>query len=166
MINSILFYIIAAFVVFMALKMVLSSDLVHSALFMAGTFLGIAFIYILLQADYMAIVQIMVYVGAISVLFIFGVMLTKRNDMAESNNSNKYETFAGIVAIVFYIVMVKVIISGNFVITQSKNSDSTIGGIANLLLNNYPIAFEASSVLLLVATIGAIIIGKGVKQQK
>lgn len=166
MVSSILFYLIAALIIFMALKMVLSSDLVHSALFMAATFLGIAFIYILLQADYMAIVQIMVYVGAISILFIFGVMLTKRNDMAETNNANRYKTMAAIIAGILFLVLIRIILSASFVPAEVQNNGSTIAAIANLLLNDFPVAFEASSILLLVATIGAIIIGKGVKVQK
>lgn len=166
MISSILFYLVAAFIIFMALKMVLSSHLMHSALFMAATFLGIAIIYILLQADYLAVVQVMVYVGAISVLIIFGVMLTKRNDMEETNTANRYKLVTGIIAAVFFVVLIRVIVSADFVPSKIQNNDTTVTAIANLLLNNYAITFEATSILLLVATIGAIIIGKGVKQQK
>jgi NADH-quinone oxidoreductase subunit J len=166
MIESILFYVIAAFIIFMALNMVLSSNIVHSSLFMAATFLGVAFVYVLLQADYMAVVQIMVYVGAISVLFVFGVMLTSRTDIEQSNNFNRYKIYGGIITAVFFFVLTRVILGANFVPVKIENAESTISAIAKLLLNDYSIAFEASSILLLVATIGAIVIGKGVKQSK
>lgn len=164
--ESILFYVIAAFIIFMALNMVLSSNIVHSSLFMAATFLGVAFIYVLLKADYMAVVQIMVYVGAISVLFVFGVMLTSRTDIEQSNTFNRYKIYGGIVASVFFFVLTRVIFTSSFVSVNSESSEPTISAIATLLLNDYSIAFEVSSILLLVATIGAIVIGKGVKQSK
>jgi NADH:ubiquinone oxidoreductase subunit 6 (subunit J) len=166
MVTSILFYIIAALIIFTALKIVLSKNLVHSALFMAATFMGIAMIYILLNADYLAIVQVMVYVGAISILFVFGVMLTKRANMEESNSFNRYKTYGAIVAAALFIVFIRIIVTADFVFPEAVSTDSTILAISSLLLNNYSIALEVSSISLLVATIGAIIIGKGVKGSK
>lgn len=166
MVTSILFYLIAALIIFTALKMVLSTNLVHSALFMAATFLGIAMIYLLLNADYLAVVQVMVYVGAISILFVFGVMLTKRGDMGESSSFNRYKIYGAVVTIALFIVFARIIISGNFIPSEVTGTDSTIMPISTLLLNDYAVAFEAAGILLLVATIGAIVIGKGVKQSK
>lgn len=166
MVTSILFYIIAAVIIFTALKMVLSNNLVHSSLFMAATFMGIAMIYILLNADYLAIVQVMVYVGAISILFVFGVMLTKRANMEESNSFNRYKLYGAIAAAALFIVFIKTIIAVDFVPAEAVNTESTILAISSLLLDKYSIALEVSSISLLVATIGAIIIGKGVKESK
>lgn len=166
MVTSLLFYIISAFIIFAALKMVLSTNLVHSAMFMAATFIGIAMIYLLLNADYLAIVQIMVYVGAISILFVFGVMLTKRGEMGESSSFNKYKIYGAFTASAMFFVLSGIIISADFVPAAGTAIDSTIKVISSLLLNDYSIAFELSSILLLVATIGAIVIGKGVKQSK
>lgn len=166
MVTSILFYLIAALVIFTALKMVLSTNLVHSSLFMAATFLGIAMIYLLLNADYLAVVQVMVYVGAISILFVFGVMLTKRGDMEESSSFNRYKIYGAVVTIILFFVFTRIIISGNFNSSEVTGTDSTIMAISTLLLNDYAVAFEVAGILLLVATIGAIVIGKGVKQSK
>lgn len=166
MVTSILFYIIAALIIFTALKMVLSSNLVHSALFMAATFMGIAFIYLLLNADYLAIVQIMVYVGAISILFVFGVMLTKRSYMEGSSAFNRYKIYGAVVAVVLFVVLIVTLIQTYFVQGTGEAVESTIKAISGLLLNDYAIAFEVAGILLLVATIGAIVIGKGVKEQK
>ncbi len=166
MVASIIFYFVAALIIFTALKMVLSKNLVHSTLFMAATFFGIAIIYILLNADYLAIVQIMVYVGAISILFVFGVMLTKRSSMEESNQFNKYKVSGIIVAASLFIVFTLTIFAMKVVPSEVAGVDSSISAIASLLLNDYSIAFEIAGVSLLLSTIGAIVIGKGVKNQK
>lgn len=166
MVTSILFYLVAALIIFTALKMVLATNLVHSALFMAATFFCIAIIYVLLNADYLAIVQVMVYVGAISILFVFGVMLTKRANMEESSQFNRYKVGALVVAVALFIVFARTIFVAQFTPSTAEAAESTISAIASLLLNEYSIAFEVSGVLLLVATIGAIVIGRGVKNQK
>jgi NADH-quinone oxidoreductase subunit J len=163
---SILFYIISALIIFAALEMVLSKNLVHSALFMAAAFAGVAMIYLLLNADYIAIVQIMVYVGAISILFVFGVMLTKRTNMGESNMPNRYRVYGAIIAAALFAVLAAHIVTSGFVSGTGAPQDGTIPSIASLMLNDYSIAFEISGILLLVATIGAVVIGKGARKSK
>lgn len=166
MVSTLLFYIIAALLIFTSLNMILSTNLVHSALFMAATFVGIAFIYLLLNADYLAIVQIMVYVGAVSILFVFGVMLTKKNKIEESSQFNRYKKSAVIIALALFVVFMRTIFVTDFTTVSSASTDSTITAISNLLLNDYSIALEVSGILLLVALIGAITIGKGVNNSK
>jgi NADH:ubiquinone oxidoreductase subunit 6 (subunit J) len=166
MVTSIIFYVVAALIIFTALKMVLSTNLVHSALFMAATFMFIAIIYVLLNADYLAVVQVMIYVGAISILFVFGVMLTKRTYMETSSQFNRYKKYGAVVAILIFIVFVRTIVVSSFAATGGTAADSSILAISSLLLNDYSIAFEVSGVLLLSSTIGAIVIGKGVKETK
>jgi NADH-quinone oxidoreductase subunit J len=164
--TSVLFYIIAAIILFTALNMVLSKNLVHSILFMVATFIGIAFVYVLLQADYLAVVQILVYVGAISVMFVFGVMLTRRDSMSVSNRFNRYAVFAGLAAVAILLLFGRIILMTGFNPAKPVPAESTIIPISSLLLNDYIIPFEISGVLLLVSMIGAIIIGKGVKHTK
>ncbi|MFL0246024.1 NADH-quinone oxidoreductase subunit J family protein [Candidatus Clostridium stratigraminis] len=166
MVASIIFYIVAALIIFTALNMVLSKNLVHSALFMAATFMLIAVIYVLLNADYLAVVQVMIYVGAISILLVFGVMLTKRTYMDDSSRLNRYSKYAAVVAVLIFAVFVRTIMVTSFVPSGGKAAESTIAAISTLLLNDYSIAFEVSGFLLLAATIGAIVIGKGVKETK
>ena len=110
MISTIMFYVIAALIIFAGIKIIFSSNMIHSILFMVVAFIGISFIYILLEADYLAIVQILVYVGAISILFVFGVMLTRRNTMAQSNSFNKYKIYGIFVALALGIILVRVIL--------------------------------------------------------
>lgn len=166
MITSIIFYLVAALIIFTALNMVLSTNLVHSALFMAATFMCIAIIYVLLNADYLAVVQVMVYVGAISILFVFGVMLTKRNDMSGSSQTNRYKRYSALVAVLIFIVFTGTITASSFTAAGGSEETSTIVAISKLLLNDYSINLEVSALLLLVATIGAIVIGRGVKETK
>ena len=166
MISNIMFYIIAALIIFAALKMLFSTNLVHSILFMIVAFIGIAFVYILLEADYLAIVQILVYVGAISILFVFGVMLTKRISIDQSNKFNRYKFIGSLTAIAFMSLLIRTIMITTFITVSGTSKVSTINQISGLLMNVYAIAFEVSGVLLLVAMIGAIIIGKGVKNPR
>ena len=166
MISNFMFYIIAALIIFAAIKMLFSTNLIHSILFMVVAFIGIAIVYILLQADYLAIVQILVYVGAISILFIFGVMLTARDSMDRSNQFNRFKIFGTLTALAFLGLIIRIIMITTFTISGSTSSTQTISKISGLMLSDYAIAFEVSGVLLLVAMIGAIIIGKGVKNPK
>lgn len=166
MITSIVFYAVAALIIFTALKMVLSTNLVHSALYMAAAFVCIAVIYILLNADYLAAVQIMVYVGAITILLVFGIMLTKREYMEKSTQFNRYKIYGAVVAAALFIVFAANIFTAKFIPSDTAQAESTIMGISTLLLNDYSIAFQVVGILLLVATIGAIVIGKGVKKSR
>ena len=143
MIISLLFYCIAALIIFTALKMVLSTNLIHSALFMAATFMGIAMIFILLNADYLAIVQVMVYVGAISILFVFGVMLTKEQIWRRAIDLTgiRYMEYCCCSTISSFY---KNIFSCEFISNTAGTSESTILAISTLLLKDYSIAFEVS----------------------
>lgn len=162
----VLFYILSAFIIIAALSMVLSRNLVHSALYMAASFIGIAFIYLMLQADYMAVVQILVYVGAISILFIFGVMLTRKESMDRSNLFNRYKFIAGFVAAALLFVVGRIILMTAFQPVSASSSESTVSAISKLLLGDYAIPFEAAGILLLAALVGAIILGRGVRNPK
>lgn len=166
MLTTVLFYAIAAIILFTAVKMVFSTNLVHSILFMVATFMGIAFVYVLLQADYLAIVQILIYVGAVSVMFVFGVMLTRRNSMEVSSPFNRYVGFAVPTAIATLLLFGRIILMTRLMPDAPIYVDSTILPIASLLLNKFVIPFEISGILLLISMIGAIIIGKGVKNPK
>ena len=161
-----MFYMIAGLILIAAIAMVFSKNLIHSVLYMVAAFLGIAFIYVLLEADYLAIVQILVYVGAISVLFIFGVMLTKKDSMEKSNNFNRYKIFGGLVSFALFILIGRIIFISKFVSADRVISSSTINDISNLMLNDFVIPFELAGILLLVSMIGAIVIGKGVRSPK
>ncbi len=175
MVQGILFYAFAAIIVLSALAMVMSRNLVHSALFMAAAFLGMAFIYLLLQADYVAVVQILVYIGAISVLFVFGIMLTKRARMEDTNRFNRYGFLAALIGVGLFALLARAIVVSHAVAAQTSapsagtaSAASAASGsavsISGLLLGDMALPLEASGLILLAALTGAIAIGKGTKK--
>lgn len=159
--STILFYVLSFIILLSAIMMVFSKNLIHSALFMVVTFLGVAGIYLELAADFLAMAQILIYVGAISVLLIFGVMLTRRNNISESNLFNKYKYPAGIVTVALFLIVSHFLFWADWKSQVKGSVQGTTAQIADLLLNHFFVPFEISGILLLVALIGAIVIGKG-----
>lgn len=166
MMPTIAFGILSVVIVGFALAMVLSKNLVHSAIFMAVTFIGVAGIYLTLSAGFLATVQILIYVGAISILMVFGVMLTRRGDIAASNLFNKYILSGLTVAAALFLILGRLILTSNWTISSFSVPESTIGPIAELMMNVYVIPFEVAAILLLAAMVGAIIVAKGVKHTR
>jgi len=165
MTQSVVFFILAAIILGSALAMVLSKNLVHSAIFMVITFLGVAGIYLMLSADFLAVMQILVYIGAISVLLVFGVMLTRRGDITTSNLFNRYKFSGALVAAALFAVLARLIQKSDWTVSQYTLTETTIDPIADLMMNSYVVPFEVAAILLLVAMVGAIIVAKGVKNQ-
>lgn len=164
--SSLIFYLIAGIIVVFALLTVLSKNLVHSALHMVAAFIGIAALYALLMADYLAVVQVLIYVGAVSIIIVFGIMLTRRESMDQSNMPNQNRWWGLIFSVLFFIVLARSILLTAFVPGTGQAQETTINQIADLLLGNYAIPFELTGVILLVAMIGAIILGKSARSTK
>ncbi|QGG48149.1 NADH-quinone oxidoreductase subunit J family protein [Heliorestis convoluta] len=159
------FYILAAIVLLSAIGVVVLKNIVHSALLLALTFVGVAGLYVLLNADYLAAVQVMVYAGAVAILIAFGVMLTRRPNMKESNPFNKSAVVGFVVAAGVFGSMAWAILSTTFPLGLTAPSDEiSVRGVAKLLLEDYTVSFEAAALLLTVAMAGAIIIAKGAKK--
>ncbi|MHB8170860.1 MAG: NADH-quinone oxidoreductase subunit J family protein [Thermincolia bacterium] len=163
---DIVFYLLAALTIGAALAVVTLRNIVHSAFFLALLFVGVAGIYVLLQADYLAAVQIMVYVGAIAILIAFGVMLTRRGNINESNLFNKQAGVSALVVAATLGVIVWLVSSTNWVVNPGQVPDETVKIIATTMLTDYVVAFEGIAILLLVAIVGAILIAKEVKNSK
>lgn len=166
MMQAIVFWILAAVILGFALAMVLSRNLVHSAIFMVVTFIGVAGIYLTLSADFLAIMQVLVYVGAISVLLVFGVMLTRRGDIGMSNLFNKYKWTGALVAMVLFGILGRLIMQSSWSLSSTTVPATTIGPIADLMMSTYVVPFEVAALLLLAAMVGAIILAKGVKNYR
>lgn len=164
--STVLFYLFGILILLTAVRMVSSSNLVHSALYMVVAFVGVACIFLLLYADFLALVQILVYVGAISVLLVFGVMLTRRSDIKESNPFGALKIAGGLVSIALFLVIGRLVLLTGWGADASVPAQGAIDQITDLLLKDYAIPFEAAGILLLVALIGAIIIGRGVDNPK
>lgn len=160
-ITQILFWILSIIALFSALMVVVSKNPVHSVLWLIITFFSISGHYILLNAQFLAIVNIIVYAGAIMVLFLFVIMLMNLNQNMEPQK-NKWLKLAGAVAGgCLLVVLVAALRHTERNMTQMTTGD--IGLIQNLgkvLFNDYIIPFEISSILFLSAMVGAVVIGK------
>jgi NADH-quinone oxidoreductase subunit J len=159
---EIIFWLLSVTAISCALGVILSRNPINSVLFLIATFFAISGHYILMNAQFLAIVNIIVYAGAIMVLFLFVIMLMNLNADAEPQKSRLVQ-FAGIIAggILFLVILAALresTIRGEF-----KTTSTDIGLIKNLgrtLFTSYVLPFEISSVLFLSAMIGAIVIGK------
>jgi NADH-quinone oxidoreductase subunit J len=162
-ISQILFWILTVVAIASALGVILSRNPVYSVLSLIITFFSISGHYILLNAQFLAIVNIIVYAGAIMVLFLFVIMLMNLNADIEPRK-NRLLKFAGFVSgLCLFLVLVAALrtVEAKQQLVQVKDGD--IGLIANLgktLFNEYVVPFEISSILFLSAMVGAVVIGK------
>jgi NADH-quinone oxidoreductase subunit J len=162
-ITQILFWLLTALALGSALMVVLSKNPVYSVLFLIVAFFAISGHYILLNAQFLAIVNIIVYAGAIMVLFLFVIMLMNLN--ADMNlQKNKLIRFAGFLAgMCLFLVLVAALKDAGIKKAMVQTGGGDIGLIKNLgmvLFQQYVVPFEISSVLFLSAMVGAVVIGK------
>ena len=163
-VTQILFWFLSVLAVGSAFMVVASKNPVHSILFLIITFFAISGHYILLNAQFLAIVNIIVYAGAIMVLFLFVVMLMNLNAESEPPQKNKYILFGGTIAgacllLVLIAALKQSATSGQIVQTNAGNV-GLIENLGKLLFTDYVFPFEISSVLFLSAMIGAVVIAK------
>jgi NADH-quinone oxidoreductase subunit J len=148
---------------FGAMMVVVSKNPVYSVLWLILTFFAISGHYILLNAQFLAIVNIIVYAGAIMVLFLFVIMLMNLNKSTEPQK-NRWITFAGAVAggcllLVLVAALKDSEVKGN-VSTMNQGDIGLIKNLGRQLFTTYVVPFEISSVLFLSAMVGAVVIGK------
>lgn len=162
-IDIVLFYCFSLLTVVAALFILFSKNLIYCAFALFLTFLGIAALYVFAGADFLAVTQIMVYVGGILILLIFGIMLTQKAERhSVSSSPNKvvvlmkreiwgFSIGAGIFGFLCYVIY-----SANFVMNGATiGSKSTVRTIGVELMTSHLLPFEMIAILLLVALIGA-----------
>lgn len=160
---SIVFYLFAVIIVVSAAIVVLSKNIMYSAFSLLFTFFGVAGIYVLLNADFLAVTQIMIYIGGILILIIFGVMLTSKItgvDIKTGSTGKIQIAFAGVISLLIAITFIFLVANTKWFISDLQPHRSTIEDIGKELLTNYLLAFEVASVLLLIAIIGAAFIAR------
>lgn len=162
-ITQILFWFLSVMAIFSGLMMITSKNPVHSVLWLIVTFFAISGHYILLNAQFLAIVNIIVYAGAIMVLFLFVIMLMNLNKETEPQK-NRWLKMAGAVAGgCLLLVMVAALKDSDIKQQQALVKEGNIGLIQTLgkeLFSTYVVPFEISSILFLSAMVGAVVIGK------
>ena len=158
--SDLLFSSISMLVIISAFWVIMSPNLVHSAVSLLFTLFGVAGLYIFLYADFIAASQVIIYVGGILVLIIFGVMLT--NKISDQNISNKSQNRlpAGIACLFLLVLQIKAILNSKWHIGENIIRESTINDIGMLLLSKYLLPFEIVSLLLLAALIGAAMLSR------
>ncbi|HBP64749.1 MAG TPA: NADH-quinone oxidoreductase subunit J [Desulfosporosinus sp.] len=166
--GTIFFFIFAILAIAAAWGVVTSKNIMHSALYLALSFAGVAALYILMNADYLAAVQLLVYTGGIAIMVVFAVMLTLRGDVSESNPENKVWGWGAIVATFMFIMIATVILTNADwrILPTAWDNVGSAADISLLLLTKFMVPFEAAAVLLTVALVGAVILAKGVKVSK
>ena len=177
LIIDIAFWVIAGSSIVAALAVVQLRDLFRAALFLVVSFLGVAGLFVLMRAEFLAIVQVLIYIGAISVLVLFAILMTR--DVEQGNPSNRLRIPAALLAVLFLLVTAFVAVNTEWTLIDEAIPDAgssqaglvlsaetadlvaevfsnTVPKIAGLLLQDFVLAFEAASVLLLAAIIGAL----------
>jgi NADH-quinone oxidoreductase subunit J len=157
-----LFGILSFLAIMFALMVVFSRNPVNSVLYLVLTFFCIAGHYLLLNAQFLAVVHIAVYAGAIMVLFLFVIMLMNLNQDTEPQRTTFSKLIAGVIGGLLLVVMVGAL-RGTEQLSMKQYGHSDIGLVKNLgqvLFKEYLFPFEIVSVLLLAALVGAIMLGK------
>ncbi len=162
--NPLLFIILAAIAIAAALGMLLSRNAVHSALFLVLNFATIAVFYIVLNAPFIAMVQVIVYAGAIVVLFLFVIMLLgaeRLRALGTVSGADRWQRFlAGVLALALVGVTIIALLQGGG--SESGTIpliDSSPTALGLELFSNYLLPFEVTGVLLLAAMIGVVVLG-------
>lgn len=155
-----LFFLFAGFVLAAAMVVVLGRNLVHSAIALIFTFFGVAGLYILLDAEFLAAVEVLLYIGGITVLLLFAIMLTSRLSARGLEIFNEQVGLAapvslGILAILLYAAWEGIRLAGPP--PAPLDSTTTLG---TMFLTSHVLPFEVASVLLLVAMVGAILLAR------
>jgi NADH-quinone oxidoreductase subunit J len=161
----IVFYVFALLTLVSASVVVFSKNIVRSAFSLLFTFFGVAGLYVLLMADFLALTQLMIYVGGILVLVIFGVMLTSRQINVDAKTGTVQTLPAVLIVAAIAGTLVGMFWSTDWRIKGSLPETASSGHtIGNMLLTSYLLPFEVASVVLLVALVGAAMIARREKK--
>jgi len=159
-IGDLLFYLIAAVTVLSAAGVAFSPNIVYSAFALMGTFMGVAGLYVFLAADFVAVVQVLIYVGGILVLMLFAVMLTHRIADVRVSNRSVGSLPALLIIVLVGGVMGSAAPGANWKTVAPGTAQPTTYAIGNGFLTDYLLPFELVSVVLLAALIGAVVLSR------
>ena len=158
--HPVLFVIVAVWVLVCGIGVVAFRNIVHSAMSMVLCFLGVAGVYVLLDAGLLAVIQILLYVGAISVVVLFAIMLTEQHHAKLAFFFNRQAVFAAPLAVAAAVVITVILVTSKMPLNGSRAHNVSLAGIAGGLFNRYVFPFELVSFVLLAAMIGAIVLAR------
>ena len=158
--QNIAFGVIALVIVASALRVVTTNNVVHAALYLVLVLAGVGGLYFILGAEFVGTTQILVYIGAIIVLFLFGIMLTRAPIGGEADLDHDQRWVGGLIAVLLLAVI------GYTLIDRFEDSElptdtvTTTAQVSDAIFGTYLVPFEVVSVLLLAALVGAIVIAR------
>lgn len=158
---NIAFWVLAILVVFAALAVVTLRNVFRAALSLIMCFVGVAGIYVTLSADFLAVIQVLVYIGGISVLVLLAIMLTR--NVPEGSPANRLRVPAFLMAAVLLGIMVFSVLNTTFPVSTATPLQQTTGALGQAMLDNktgYILPIEIAGVLLLSAVLGAIVMAR------
>ncbi|MDY0082528.1 MAG: NADH-quinone oxidoreductase subunit J [Ignavibacteriaceae bacterium] len=152
---DLIFYLFAALTVISGFFVVTNRNIIYSGFFLLFTFFGVAGLYVLLGADFVAIVQLIVYVGGILILLLFGVMLTNKitNVEIKTGTINVYPATIGIGLLTG--ALLAALINSSWLTVSAAAPEPTTKALGNMLIQEYALVFELLGIILLIALIGA-----------
>jgi len=159
----IIFYVLAAITLSTAFLTIYSKNPIHSAIYLVICFFSIAGHYLLFNAQFLAIVHVIVYSGAIMILFLFTIMLMNLNKEDEVHKPRITRLGAIVVFCILSVVLIAIFINSKTIVGDYETSGEdfqSIKKLGKILLNEYMVPFEFASVLLLVAMIGTVLLSK------
>ena len=158
---EILFWLFAVVMSVSAILVVTTRNVVHAALYLVATLLGAAIMFVLLFAEFVAWVQVLVYVGAIVVLMLFGLMLT-RAPIGRGSFDNDQRPLAAICALAIFVVSSVIMIDAfeGQEIDFTREVGTTSKQVGEAIFSDFVLPFEVVSVLLLAALVGAVVIAR------
>ena len=160
---NVAFGIVAVMMIYCAIRVVTTSNVVHAALHLVVVLAGVGVNFLLLQAEFLAITQFLIYVGAVVVLFLFGIMLTRAEIGKVSGLDNSQRVVGVVVGLMLFVVVAYSLIRSfkgvHIDFSGSVTTDNT-HAVSDEIFSNYLIPFEIASVMLLAALIGAIVLAR------
>ncbi len=163
--ESVLFISLAALSIFSAIMMITRRNPITSALYLIMNFFTVSGLYLLLQAQFIAIIQVLVYMGAIMVLFLFVIMLLNLRDEKSLAGSFPYKKISAVLLSIFLFCLLGFVLyfgfEGKYKVMSDKASEfGTAEYLGSELFTNYSFPFELASFLLLAAIVGAVVLAK------
>jgi len=159
--EKIIFLVVAFFTLGSGVMVVTTRHLIHAALWLIAALFGVAVIFALLDAGFLAVVQVVVYIGAIAILFIFAVMLTRRELRDQGRQMNRYWWLGAAISVVTFVGLYFLLQGWNGLsktVSDIPSGFDAVGELGNALIspNAYVLPFEVASVLLVAALVGAV----------
>ena len=157
---NIVFWLFVVLTIIASLMVVLSKNLVYAAMALLVTLLGVAAMYVFLWADFLAGTQVMIYIGGILILLLFGIMLTQKITSVRISHTNVQRGVGALIVIVIFAGLAWMVKITPWLRNPSQEPQQTVHEIGILLMTDYLLPFEVASILLLGALIGAALLAR------